>query len=617
MRRPFFALVVFFSLFLSTFAQQNPGIMTPQDYWKYSPDLSEEELYTYDRLLYMSREDWELFRHDPRYSEERTVQLYRENKGKVQLPPGQLKMMTDECNCWLEPDNTYITEDPVDWTNCGGGGAGVDCWIGPINLPFNFCFYGQNFNQIYLTSKGTIAFGSGYIDWTPSEFPNPVNPNDPQYDHVCGFWADFDFRQTGLIKYKVTSDAFYINYLNVGHWANHGDKTNTFQMILTAPGSDVIPGDKNVQFCYKDMQWAHGDIGGSGGFAGPTPANVGADRVSGSAHIQFGRFNLPNATYNGPYGQSNNQQDGINWLDNKVFDFNVCNIAANQKPLATVSVPCDTIFLCIGDVYNLGMQFLSPESGQVTSINYQQSGTGLTASATSGNIASLNATFTASANNLGANTVTITATDNGNPAASSTLTYLFFVQNIQVQPIAINGTLTMCAGGETILTASPGFDEYNWSTGCDMQACTIDHGGTITVTGYLDGCASTASVTVDASSYFIPELESHNEPIVICPGTTAQICTVEQWASYSWDVYPGYPGSIPQGSATDQQCLTINGNTAGHYRVTVEDESGCQGFNIQLVEIIESCIDTVKDNNIGAYCDGMEPVSFTGGYSNP
>jgi hypothetical protein len=32
--------------------------------WKYSPELSEEELYMYDRLLYMSKEDWELFRSD-------------------------------------------------------------------------------------------------------------------------------------------------------------------------------------------------------------------------------------------------------------------------------------------------------------------------------------------------------------------------------------------------------------------------------------------------------------------------------------------------------------------------------------------------------------------------
>ena len=92
----------------------------------------------------MSREDWASFRHDPRYSEERVVQIYRENKGRIDPAglAGQLKMLTDECNCWVEPDNTYITEDPVDWTICDdfAGGEGVDCWMGPISLPFSFCF---------------------------------------------------------------------------------------------------------------------------------------------------------------------------------------------------------------------------------------------------------------------------------------------------------------------------------------------------------------------------------------------------------------------------------------------------------------------------------------------
>lgn len=591
----------------------------PQQFWRYSPELSEEELYTYERLLYMPREDWAVFRLDPRYNDARVRELYRENKGQlVNFGMAMQKMLPpDDCNCWIEPDATYTTTDPNDWPNCGGGGPGVDCWDGPFNLPFDFCFYGQDMNQFYLTSKGSIAFGSGYIDWTPSEFPTPTNGAEPQYDHICGFWADFDYRQSGELKYKITPEALYVNYIDVGYYANHSDKVNSFQVILAAQNNTVLPVGTNVQFCYQDMQWAHGDIGGGGGFGGPTPATVGADRVSGNSHIQFGRFNLPSAVYNGPYGQGNNQQDGINWLDNKIFNFSVCNSSANIPPIATASPPCDTIYLCLGDVYNLNMQFLSPEAGQQTTVTSQQSGTGLTISVQNGNTANVSGSFTASAANVGLNTITIIAADNGTPAGVTELNYTFFVQNITPPAISISGELAICAGGETLLSATPGFSSYQWSTGCNTQDCLVEFGGVVTVTGYTGTCTSVTTAAVNATTYFIPDLESNNDPLVLCPGTTALACLSEEWSSYSWGVYPGYPGELIPGEPTDEQCLEVSGDLSGHYQVIVEDEAGCEGFNIQIVEIIESFIDPTNDENNGAYCDGLEPVTFTGGFSNP
>jgi gliding motility-associated-like protein len=616
-RFSYFIFLLFLSLAIGQAGAQSTNV-GPAQFWRYSPELSEEELYRYERLLYMPREDWEVFRTDPRYNDARIRQIYRDNKGKLTSLPGMLKTMPPEdCNCWIEPDNTYTTTDPNDWPNCGGGGPGVDCWIGPINLQFDFCFYGQQINQVYFTSKGTIAFGSGYIDWTPSEFPTPINGNEPQYDQIAGFWADFDFRQSGTLKYKITSEALYVNYIDVGYFSNHEDKVNTFQMILAAEGSSVLPEGNNVQFCYQDMQFAHGDVGGSGGFGGPTPANVGADRTTGSNHIQFGRFNLSNANYNGPYGQNNNQQDGINWLDNKVFNFSVCNAAANIPPISTASPPCDTIYLCQGAQFNLGMQFLSPESNQTTTVTATQSGTGMSVNTQNGNTANVTGNFTAGPGNLGLNTVTITATDNGNPSASTTVSFTFFVLDVTPPPISISGQLAICAGGETLLSATSGFDSYQWNTGCTTPDCLIETGGDVTVIGYFGECTSTATVAVDASTYFIPDLSTNNEPLVICPGTTASVCTVEEWASYSWSVYPGYPGQLLPGEPTDEQCIDLSGNLSGSYQVIVTNDEGCQGFNIQNVEIIASFIDVENEQNSGAYCNGLEPVTFDGGYSNP
>ena len=591
--------------------------------WKYSPDLSEEELYQYDRLLYMSREDWDMFRTDSRYNEDRIREIYKAHKGKLtqglRMGGGATKSNDGDCECWIEPDATYTESDPNGWTNSGGGGPGVDVWFGPIQLPFNFCFFGQNYNQIALTSKGTIVMGpTGYIDWTPSEFPNPLgNEDSNQYDQIAAFWADFDFRATGQLFYKVTDEAFYLNFIDVGYFANHDNLTNTFQIILAAEDSGILPNGNNVQFCYQDMQWAHGDVGGSGGFSGPTPANVGADRITGTSHVQFGRFNLNNGNYNGPYGINNTQQDGVNWLDNKELNFSTCLTASNIPPLSTVSAPCDTIVLCQGQVYDLNMQFLSPEAGQVTTITTTQTSTGLTATSQNGNTANLTASFTASAANIGINTVTITATDNGAGGAFTTLTYVFDVTSDVPPAINITGELGVCAGGTTILSATPGFDSYSWSTGCDTQDCTVSQGGNITVTGFSGGCSSTATVFVDASTYFIPDFVTGNEPISLCPGVTQEICLEEEWESYTWAVYTGYEGNIPAGAATNQQCFQFSGNNPGFYSIIVTDENGCQGLNIQEVIQIESFIDEANEELSGAYCDGLESVSFTGGFSNP
>jgi gliding motility-associated-like protein len=616
MRNLLFALSIFLCAH-SLVAQQTQISPTPASAWTYSPELSEEELYQYERLLYMSKEDWELFRTDPRYNDARIREIYQERKGKIDFSAAMPKQLlpADDCDCWIEPDNSYTNSDPSTWPNCSGGGPGVDCWIGPINLGFNFCFFGQDFNQIYFTTKGTIAFGSGYFDWTPHEFPNPVG-NDTQHDHICGFWADFDFRATGEFFYKVTPEALYVNYVDVGYFANHDDKTNTFQMIITPEGSNVLPEGQNVQFCYRDMQWAHGDVGGSGGFSGPTPTNVGADRLTGNSHAQFGRFNLNNGVYNGPYGQNNNQQDGVNWLDNRTIGFSTCLTSPNIPPIPTVALPCDTITLCQGDSYNLSMQFLSPEVGQNTTITFTQSGTGLTATSTAGNTASLTATFAATAANQGLNTVTITATDNGAPAQSTVLTYVFNVLNETAPPISISGNLTVCAGGSTVLSATPGFDAYEWSSGCTTIDCTVSQSGDVTVTGFAGQCTSSATVFMDATNFFIPDLALPN-PVQVCPGTNPILCTADEWVNYFWEVMPGQTGSIIAGTPTDEQCVEVSGLINGSYRVTVTDENGCQGRRIQNVQVIQSFIDPINAENAGAYCNGFEPIEFTGGFSNP
>lgn len=591
---------------------------------RYSPDMTMEQLYDTTFLQKMSKEDWVEFSQDPRFDAQRVSDIKTAWKENHKHTMGMRKSLQSsaEANCtWIEPTNDYEHPNTIMWP--GSPGNSTDNYSDPINLGWNFDFFGTNYNQVVLTTKGTIVLGnSGYIDFTPSAFPDPLaSESTQQYNHISAFWTDFDFGASGDLYYLLTPEALYVNYIDVGYWPNQGDKVNSMQIIITPNGSDVIGGGNNVQFTYYDMQFANSQISGAAGgcMATTNLANVGCDKSSGNQHYAFGRFNICNSdAYNGPYGVAANQQDGVDWLDGRIIEFNtsVSNFNVNQPPVV-VGEACDTITMCIGETFDFELTFTSPESNQSTSIAWTQSGTGFSAGSTSGNYADLtNALFVASASNVGSNTVTITATDNGTPAASTTVTYVFMVEETTPPPITISGVTAICAGGETELTASPGFDSYTWSNGQQGQTAVVTTQGPITVIGHFGNCAAVAVDTIDVTPYFIPQLEGGNAPIEMCPGQDTAICVLGNYVSYEWYIYPGYDGEFVPGTPLDQPCAQVTGNVNGNYAILVTDENGCEGFNIKLVNITESFVCETNDDNNGAYCSSLESVDFCG-YSNP
>ncbi|MFM7310642.1 MAG: gliding motility-associated C-terminal domain-containing protein, partial [Flavobacteriales bacterium] len=592
---------------------------TPHKF-RYRQNMTEKELYDMEFLQNMGKEDWQQFTQDPRFNADKVIALKTEWKKNHRKEHGTPKssQTAGQTNCyWIEPTSDWEHPNTIQWP--GSPGNSTDNYSSAISLGWNFNYFGQNFNQVVLTTKGTIALGNaGYIDFTPSAFPDPLaSETNVQHDHICGFWTDFDFGAIGDLYYSLTPERLIVTYVNVGYWPNHDDLYNTFQMIITPDGSNFIGGGNNVRFTYLDMQFANSQISGASSGCGATNnlANVGCDRLSGTQHYAFGRFNICGSEqYNGPYGVNANQQDGVDWLDGRVIDFNtsVSNFNNNQPPVP-VGEACDTITMCIGETFHMNLAFTSPESTQSTSIAWTQSGTGFSATATSGNAAILNnATFVASAANVGTNTVTITATDNGTPAASTVATYVFLVDDVVPPAISIDGVLTICAGQETELTASAGFDSYEWSNGLAGPTTTIDDPGAVTVVGHYGLCSSIATVNVDVTPYFIPQLVGGNTPIEVCPGIDTVVCVIGDYATYSWEIYPGYDGEFVAGTALDGPCAEVTGNVNGNYAIYVTDSTGCQGFNIKLVNTTPVFPCESNDLNNGPKCDGLEPLSFCG-----
>jgi gliding motility-associated-like protein len=341
------------------------------------------------------------------------------NQASSTIQRGDVSRADASCNCYIDPDMTYILDAGLSNTDDGSSLL--------VNLPFTFCFYGTNYNSVYINANGNVSFGGSYPNFTATGFP------DNSFVMVAPFWADVDTRGFGQVFYKVTPNAIYVNWVNVGYYDSHTDKRNTFQLVLT-DGTDLsIGAGNNVAFCYKDMQWTTGDASnGTNGFSGD-PATVGANKGDGTSFIQFGRFDKPGSFYDGP-GLST---DGVDWLDDKSLKFNTC-VAANNIPPIPLSVDnCDTITVCVGEQFTV--DFVAPESGQVITVtaDNSQAPNFSVVNTTSGLIGGITGVFSGTFGNVGINTLSFTATDNGTPVEATTIDVVFNVLGAEVDFSAV------------------------------------------------------------------------------------------------------------------------------------------------------------------------------------
>ena len=216
------------------------------------------------------------------------------------------------CDCYVEPDPSYtLAMAPND-----DGSSAL------ITIPFDFCMYGQVYNSFYINNNGNITFTSTLAAFSSTAFPSAGN------QILAPFWADVDTRGgNGEVWYKVTPTAVYINWEDVGYYSMQGDKLNTFQLIIT-DGADPAVESGNVAFCYQDMQWTTGSASsGVAGFGG-IPATCGANKGDGISYFLIAQFDHAGNDFDGALGSP----DGISWLDDKSFYFNVCS-AGNVQPI--------------------------------------------------------------------------------------------------------------------------------------------------------------------------------------------------------------------------------------------------------------------------------------------
>ncbi len=156
----------------------------------------------------------------------------------------------------ISTTGTVITN----WVASGTGNALDDGYAGPFPIGFNFKYYGQVKNQVWVSTNGAILLSSYTSNfYSNSQIPNAAQPNDL----IAPFWDDLDGRTQGTVHYKQDGNKFIIQFTNWQKYSASG--SFTFQVVLS--GGKIF-------FYYKTMT---GTV---------TNATVGIENAAGNIGLQ-------------------------------------------------------------------------------------------------------------------------------------------------------------------------------------------------------------------------------------------------------------------------------------------------------------------------------------------
>jgi hypothetical protein len=106
-------------------------------------------------------------------------------------------------------DSNEVDGPTYDWQDISFTGTSVilddDDYFFPINLPFNFNFYGADYSGIAVASNGTVYFEDANLGLL-----NTTIPASNIYDvhtYIAAYWDDLDPSSGGSIFYEIIGDA--------------------------------------------------------------------------------------------------------------------------------------------------------------------------------------------------------------------------------------------------------------------------------------------------------------------------------------------------------------------------------------------------------------------------
>lgn len=450
------------------------------------------------------------------------------------------KPKSQSCGGYFPPPGPVT---PIDFPDDGSSAL--------INLPFNFCFFGDTYTTVYGNGNGNISFGTANGTYSSTAFPS-VGPKI-----IAAFWADFDQTNCGAMHAYITPTAAVFNWVDYGYFSGHCDKKNTCQIVISN-GSDPIIVGGNVAINYANMSWTTGDASnGTNGFGG-IPATVGANRGDGISFFQLGQFDHAGVNYDGPNGTV----DGVDYLDNKSFVFDFCTTDGNIAPIPTELSVCDTIKICTKNVRDIKFPFIAPENNQTTTVSFS--------APTLNNVQVISNTVAYEGENtlringsdqtVGLHQIVLTGTDNATIPKSTSVTYVIEVIDIDsIFPIKPIITYPITCLPLTLSVTNTTYQAYQWSTGSTTNSaqCSTPN-DTTQIAVFNDGCYYVVD-TINLK--YIPNLAIDLINDTICKGFNTEIIPIVNFPqnvdTYSWNTGSSSP-SIFITDAGQFKCTVTN-----------------------------------------------------------
>ena len=157
---------------------------------------------------------------------------------------------------------TFIDSDepggPVfDWVDISGSGTlsavtDIDDASELVDIGFDFEFYGNTYDDVYISSNGFLTFDDDGADvWTNECIPDTDAPNDM----IAPFWDDIDPYDGGDVYYETQGSGPNRQFIVQWHDVEHFDDPPgiiTFEVIL-------YEGSNNILFQYYELDFGDTD----------------------------------------------------------------------------------------------------------------------------------------------------------------------------------------------------------------------------------------------------------------------------------------------------------------------------------------------------------------------
>ncbi len=438
-----------------------------------------------------------------------------------------------------------------------------DIWSGVINMGFNFCYWGNNYNQLVVGSNGLASFNTAYAN-TYCTWPigNAWPSNVGTVLNTIGSpWHDIDPSvgyNPDRLKIHVDGTApcrkFIVTFNQIPMFSGAcNSQLATHQIIMyeTSNVIDVHIGNKPLCATWNSGRAIQGIQNANGTQAVVVPGrNHPTQWTAANDGKRFYPTGAPAYT--------------IQWLQGATVIGNTATINVNPSVTTTYTVRitytnCNGTQTIVTDNVTVNVSPINPPvippqdicGGQNATLN---AGPGFTSYQWTGGLSGQSITVSPAATT----TYTVTVTDGAGCTASSNVTVS--VGNNIVPPTIPPANI--CGGETTSLNAGAGFSNYVWSTGQTGQTITVSPGGTtsytVTVTN-ASGCTAESSVTVTVNAVAPPAIP----PSSVCAGQSTTLDAGPGFSSYAWST----------GSST--QTTFVNPAAPTTYTVTVTGAGGC------------------------------------------